>query len=104
LIEWACGFRCTHNARSRRGCSVDKLVRVDPRGRVTIPVEIRRAIGLEPGQRVEVCLQGKNIVLKPIPRDLIAALSGCIKDGPSLTAALVREHAAELKRDDERCR
>ena len=83
---------------------MDKVVTVGRRGQVTIPVEIRRAIGLEPGQRVHVSLQGDTIVLKPMPQDLIAALSGCLKDGPSLTAALAREHAAELKRDDERCR
>ena len=83
---------------------MNETVMVGRRGQVTIPAEVRRAIGLEPGQRVEVSLQGKTIVLRPIPQNLLDALRGYMKDGPSLTTALAREHAAELKRDDERCR
>jgi AbrB family looped-hinge helix DNA binding protein len=87
----------------RRGVmQMGKTMTVGTKGQVVIPAEIRREIGLEPGQRVEVRVEEGRVVLRPIPRDLITALSGCLKDGPSLTAVLIREHAEELRRDAER--
>jgi AbrB family looped-hinge helix DNA binding protein len=78
------------------------MMTVGTKGQVVIPAEIRRAVGLEPGQKVQVVVEDGQVVLKPLPRDLIAALRGCLADGPSLTEALVREHEAELRRDEER--
>jgi len=78
---------------------VGKAVRVGPKGQVVIPVDIRREIGLEPGQRVEIDLQDNAVVITPIPLDLRKTLRGFFRDGPSLTEALKREHAEELERD-----
>ena len=75
---------------------------IGTKGQIVIPAEIRHQFGLEPGQRVGVVAEGDRITLTPIPVDLIEYLTGCLKDGPSLTAELVREHAEELRRDAER--
>ena len=72
------------------------------RGQIVIPAEYRRQVGLKAGQRVTVVVDGDTIVIKPIPNDLVRALHGCLRDGPSLTAALSRDHAEELQRDEER--
>ena len=72
------------------------------KGQIVIPAEVRHRFKLEPGQRVDVAADGGRITLTPIPVDLIEYLTGCLKDGPSLTADLAREHAEELKRDAER--
>jgi AbrB family looped-hinge helix DNA binding protein len=77
---------------------------VGTKGQVVIPVEFRRELGLEPGQRVAVDLEDGRLILRPIPRDLLEKLHGCLAEGPSLTEALAREHAEELRRDEERLR
>lgn len=72
------------------------------KGQVVIPAEVRRQVGLQPGQRVAVTADGDTIIIKPIPKDLVGALYGCLRDGPSLTEILSQEHAEELARDAER--
>jgi len=81
---------------------VRKAVTVGPKGQVVIPASMRRQIGLEPGQRVDVRVKDGLLVLRPIPRDLLEKLHGCLAEGSSLTEALVREHAEELRREEER--
>ena len=76
-------------------------VKVGTKGQIVIPARIRKEIGIEPGQKVHVAIDDGRIVLHPIPADLIAALSGCLADGPSVLDALKREHAEEVRRDAE---
>jgi transcriptional pleiotropic regulator of transition state genes len=38
--------------------------RVDPVGRVVIPMEIRRTLGISPGDPMEILVQGEEIVIK----------------------------------------
>ncbi len=37
---------------------------IDNLGRVTLPIELRRALGLSEGTGLEICLDGKNIILR----------------------------------------
>ena len=76
------------------------VVKASAKGQVVVPAEYRRAVGLKPGQKVGVYIADGNIVLHPIPEDVIAAFSGCLKGGPSLTAELVREHQEEIAREE----
>ena len=80
---------------------VGKTMTVGAKGQVVIPAEIRRELGLEPGQRVDVALRDGVVVLKPIPEDLIALLTGSLREGPSMLQDLVREHAEEVRRDEK---
>lgn len=41
------------------------LTRVRPKGQITIPEEVRRALRLEEGDLVEVAIEGGSIVLRP---------------------------------------
>jgi AbrB family looped-hinge helix DNA binding protein len=83
---------------------VGHVVTTGSKGQIVIPVQLRRQLGLEPGQKVEVTVEGDAVKVRPIPRNLIDALTGCLRDGPSLTAALIREHAEEIERDEARSR
>ena len=38
--------------------------RVDPVGRVVIPMEIRRTLGISPGDPMEILVQGEEIVIR----------------------------------------
>lgn len=40
------------------------ILRIDGKGRITIPSDVRRAIGV--GRFVELSIEGRRIVLKPI--------------------------------------
>ncbi|HID41424.1 MAG TPA: AbrB/MazE/SpoVT family DNA-binding domain-containing protein [Pyrodictium sp.] len=41
---------------------------LDKKGRITIPSEIRSRLGLKPGSRLEVTLEGDRIVIRPARR------------------------------------
>ena len=75
---------------------------VDEQGRVTIPEEMREELGIEPGEEVDVELQGETVVIRPqISREghshgklsreeFIELMEGCI------TEDTVREDAEEI--------
>jgi len=43
-----------------------KVVSIDERGRVTLPSESRKVLGLKPGDKLEVSVEGGAIVLRPL--------------------------------------
>lgn len=53
---------------------------VDGRGRVVLPAEVRRSLGLEPGRKVVVEKRGGEAVLRPAVsrEEFIRELEGCI--------------------------
>lgn len=56
--------------------------RVDEKGRVTIPKEMREALGIEAGEEVSVKLRDEAVVIRPrISREeAIDLLEGCITE------------------------
>jgi AbrB family looped-hinge helix DNA binding protein len=81
---------------------MSKVATIGARGQVVMPVEMRRQIGLEPGQRVDVEVRDGTVVLTPIPKDPIAFLGGSLRgESPSMLDDLKREHAEEVRRDAE---
>jgi AbrB family looped-hinge helix DNA binding protein len=79
------------------------IVRTSAKGQVVIPADIRRQIGLEPGDRVQVSAAGSDMVLiQRIPDDPVAAARGVLRGGPSLTLALKKERVLEQRREDEK--
>lgn len=42
------------------------IVRVDSKGYITIPAELRRKLGIQPGTRFAVTGDGTSIILTPI--------------------------------------
>ena len=42
------------------------LAQITPRGRLTLPVEIRKALGLTAGAAVEISVEGSRIVVQPV--------------------------------------
>jgi len=59
--------------------TVDIIVRIDERGRITIPSGIRARIGLKGLARIRV--EGDRIVIEPI-RDPIERIESLVIDGP----------------------
>lgn len=55
-------------------------MRVTTKGQVTIPLAVRRQLGIDPGDEVEFVLDGGRAILRPVDRDpserLVAHLAG----------------------------
>lgn len=56
------------------GAGSKYILKLDEKGRITIPQSVREALGIEPGMFVELSIDypGKVIVLKPVSTGVIA--------------------------------
>lgn len=72
-------------------------VRTSSKGAVVIPKSVREAVGLEPGQLVDVAVEGKDrILVTPLPLDPVEALYGILKgDGCGTVEDFLRERRRE---------
>jgi len=52
---------------------------ISRKGQVTVPKEIREALGLKPGSRVRFELKGGYAVLLPEPKSRVDALFGALR-------------------------
>lgn len=77
------------------------VVKTSSKGQVVIPIEIRKKLGIKPGQMVNLKLEGEKAVITPLPEDPIKALRGSLKGHPSLTKALLQERKEERKREEK---
>ncbi len=72
---------------------------VSSKGWVVIPADIRKKYDLRPGDRVMLVDYGGVLAIVPsLPRP-VADSAGLLKGGPSLTKALLAEHARERRRE-----
>jgi len=76
---------------------------VSSKGQMVIPASIREALGIEPGTRVAVRVEGSKVILE---LDTLAAkfqrikeMRGCTKGGPSMTDALLEDRRLERERE-----
>jgi AbrB family looped-hinge helix DNA binding protein len=84
----------------RRQPGASPLGTIGQRGQVVIPVAIRRQLGLQPGQAVEIRAEEGRVVLAPLPLDLIGYLRGSLKaPGKTMLQDHLEEHAEEIRRD-----
>lgn len=87
---------------------------ISSKGQVAIPKAIRDRLDLKPGTRVELNVEGEQVVMKRIrtieaPAGVVwtglpnwKSMRGMVRTGPSLTRALEDEHRAELALEDDR--
>ncbi len=78
---------------------VGQTITVGPKGQAVIPVEYRRALGIEAGDELIATLENDQVVL--ITRKALAKrLRGSLKanDGRNLTQELLEDRRSETKR------
>jgi AbrB family looped-hinge helix DNA binding protein len=78
------------------------IVRILAKGQVVIPKEIRQALGIVPGTKLHVRVEGKEVVFCPLPADPIQAMCGMAKGGPSLTKALLEDRRQEREHEEKK--
>lgn len=77
-------------------------VTVSKKGWVVIPKEIRERHNIKPGDRVQVVDYGGHVAIVPSLKDPIGQALGLLEGGPSLTEALLDEHARERDWEERR--
>jgi AbrB family looped-hinge helix DNA binding protein len=75
------------------------LLKISAKGWVVIPADLRQKYGLKPGMQVRIVDYGGVLALVPLLKDPIKQAAGMLKGGPSLTQAIIDEHAREIARD-----
>jgi len=76
------------------------IVKISSKGQITIPKEVREALGLKPGDRVEIRVEDDFAILEPLkkPSESMRGLGSRVKEKLGVTAV---ELVRELRRKDE---
>lgn len=73
-------------------------VTVSSKGQIVMPKEVRRALGIEPKQKLFVKVVKGHVEITPLPKDPVKEFCGVFEKGPSLTSALLKK-----RKEDARC-
>ena len=73
---------------------------ISNKGWVVIPADLRKKYNLTPGTKVMIVDYGGVLAIVPAMQDPVKQGYGMLKGGPSLTQALLKERAAERKREE----
>lgn len=68
-----------------------QITTVSTKGQFVIPAEMRDHLGIGPGSRIAVTLQGTRIILEPVSEKLVDETRGILGGGPSLSRILKEE-------------
>jgi AbrB family looped-hinge helix DNA binding protein len=73
---------------------------VTTKGQLVVPAGIRRRFGIKPGTAVRFIERDGEILFQPVTREFIRRLQGSLRGAGSATADLLRERAADRKREE----
>ena len=76
------------------------ILKISKKGWVVIPAELRKKYHLTPGTKVVIVDYGGVLAIIPAMKDPVKQGYGMQKGGPSLTDALLKERAADRKREE----
>jgi AbrB family looped-hinge helix DNA binding protein len=82
-------------------------VKVGPKGRVVVPAQIRRELGIEEGTELMARIEGDGIVLEPRAaalRRLRELVRDAVPEGVSLVDELIAERREEARRHEAELR
>jgi AbrB family looped-hinge helix DNA binding protein len=68
-----------------------QITTVSTKGQFVIPAEMRESLGIAPGTRIAVTLQGTRIILEPVSEKLVDQTRGLLSGGPVLSS-LLKKH------------
>jgi AbrB family looped-hinge helix DNA binding protein len=75
---------------------------VTSKGQLVVPARLRRRFGIKPGTEVRFIEREGEIVFQPVTKEFIRSLQGSLRDEGPATAELLRDRAADRKREEER--
>ena len=68
-----------------------QITTVSTKGQFVIPAEMRESLGIAPGTRIAVTLEGTRIILEPVSEKLVDDTRGILARKPSLSALLKKQ-------------
>ena len=74
---------------------MNRITTVSTKGQLVIPAEMRESLGIGPGTRIAVTLQGPRIILEPVSERLVDETRGLFAGGPPLTTALKKRRGKD---------
>ena len=75
---------------------------VTSKGQLVVPARIRRRFGIKPGTEVRFIEREGEIVFQPVTKEFIRSLQGSLRDEGPATGELLRERAADRRREEGR--
>jgi bifunctional DNA-binding transcriptional regulator/antitoxin component of YhaV-PrlF toxin-antitoxin module len=69
---------------------------------ISIPKELCDQLQVYPGTRIAWEVEGNKLVGRPLPADIIAALTGIYKDGPDLVSKLLADRRKDREMSDRK--
>ena len=77
-------------------------IRLGPQGRLVVPVELRRELGLEDGSELAIRSDGRRLILEPRSEVLrrVRGRFAAVPDDVSLTDELLGDRRVESARED----
>lgn len=72
-----------------------QITTVSTKGQLVIPAAMRESLGIKPGTRVSVRIEGSRLVLQPVSKELINKLHGITAGGMSMADELQKERRSE---------
>jgi AbrB family looped-hinge helix DNA binding protein len=72
-----------------------QITTVSTKGQLVIPSDMRTILGIKPGTRISITLEGQRIVLQPVSDKLVDETRGMLAEGPSLVDELQQERRAD---------
>lgn len=75
---------------------------VTSKGQLVVPARIRRKFGIKPGTHIRFIERGQEILFQPVTSEFIRSLQGSLRDDGPVTSELLRDRAADRKREEER--
>jgi AbrB family looped-hinge helix DNA binding protein len=75
---------------------------VTSKGQLVVPARLRRRFGIKPGTEVRFIEREGEIVFQPVTKEFIRSLQGSLRANGSATEDLLRDRAADRKRQEGR--
>ena len=76
-------------------------VTLSSKGQIVLPQAVRRTLGLQVGDKLRISLQGRSVLLVPLPAERAAGWERWRGElaGTNALAEHLAEHAAEVERE-----
>lgn len=73
---------------------------VTSKGQLVVPARIRRKFGIKPGTHIRFIERGQEILFQPVTKEFIRSLQGSLREDGPVTADLLRDRAADRRREE----
>ena len=78
------------------------MTTISTKNQITLPAHLLRELGIGPGDRLAITVEGNRLLLRPRPRDWVAYYAGSLKGLYGKNKEEIDAYVAELREPPER--